>query len=347
MKTRVVVAGVLGLVFASSSAVQGAEMSEAVTSWLNGDDAAALPALARDASGGDVAAQLLLGQIDRDTIAAGFSDYVLGLTRAERAALLRAPGASRSVNWLLALTDPTEATLGHAVFWYEAHLDLIESAILLQIEGENAAAEYTLWRVLMNGRFDRINALPAENHGLADAGFLNWIRAYFSNPNKAITMNGLIADTNAEKVQGLLALKRLERPLGLRQHFSDGANEFIEVVQGNGHKLAETSDVITLNDNLRRMAEIDRPLAVVRNLCSTCPQAAQDFQCMIETFEIVKGYSTLMSLRTPVENVVPAEVYITSDRAVADLKNLIKGRAEYHPRPIRSSCIAGFIAGDY
>ena len=347
MTRQVTLAGAIWALGAAVTCAQPAGLSDAVNLWLSGKDEASIRALAADAAAGDVSAQMLLGQIDRDTIAGAHSDFVLSIRGKGRAPLLRADNGERSINWLLKLSDPSKADLAQAIFWYKANLDPIDAALDLARNGEKRAAEYVLWDTLNNGRFDLVNALPEQNYGLAEAGFLTWIRDYFAGPNKAITINGFLADTNPEKVEGLLALKRLERLLGLKDYFSVGVNELITVVRGNGYDLPDTADLITLNSNLARVAEVDPAIGVALRFCSQCPRTDVDYDCMVQTFEVIGGYKTLMSVRTPVENVVPAATYITSDRAVETLKTLVKGRAAIYNRPIRSSCIAGMISGEF
>ncbi|MBK6468622.1 MAG: hypothetical protein IPF96_18645 [Rhodobacter sp.] len=74
--------------------------------WLDGKEAEALPALAGLAAGGNAAAQVLLGLIDTTPQYQG--PWLSAQPRAERIALLRAPGGLSGRNWMreAALTEP-------------------------------------------------------------------------------------------------------------------------------------------------------------------------------------------------------------------------------------------------
>lgn len=80
--------------------------SAAITAWLAGDEATALPALAALASRGNAAAAIQLGLID--SIPAYQGDWLASLPRDGRIAVLRAPGGISGRNWLLeaAETEP-------------------------------------------------------------------------------------------------------------------------------------------------------------------------------------------------------------------------------------------------
>ncbi len=323
-------------------------MSDAINLWLTGNDETSLQTLAQDAVNGDTSAQLVLGQVDRDTLPGGFSDYLLSMTRAERAELLRAKNPDGTTdNWLLVMSDPDLAALGEALFWYKANLDPIDSALNLQMQSETAMAEFMLWHTINIGHFDLVQSMPSEDYGLSDAGFLVWLRGYFSDPNKAISISKFLADDHPQKVAGLLALKRLERVLSLSANFSVDVNEFVTVMLGKGKQLPPTSDLITLNSNLSEVARVDPRMAVVDRMCGACPESDVDYQCMIQTFEIIGGYETLMSVRSPAETAISTETYITSDRAVTALQDVVRGRAPSNPDLIRSSCLAGIISGAF
>ena len=70
----------------------------ALTLWLADDEAEALPALATLAADGNRAAQVLVALIDRVPDYQG--PWLVGLERAERIALMRAPGARSGISWM-------------------------------------------------------------------------------------------------------------------------------------------------------------------------------------------------------------------------------------------------------
>ncbi len=343
MKVLVAILLGLGVVSAAPSQAQDA-VSAAIDAWLAGDEVNSLATLSDAAKAGDTDAQLLLGQIDRDTVPGGFSDYLVGLDDDQRAVLLRSAEQGEDVNWLLVLSDPSLKALGEAVFGYKVGRDPIGNALALQQTGETVAAEFVLWNTVNNGRFDLVNSMPAENYGLSDAGFLKWIGAYVADPNKSLTISRIIRDESPAKVPGLLALKRLARVLSLNQYFADEVNDFLLVMLGRGYDLPEDANLIQITQNIREIAAVDDPLSIVTRFCDSCQDGEVDYNCIIQALEIVNGYKTLLSIRTPVENVIPADAYFAAERPVSTFEQLVKSRARYYPRTIRSQCLAEVLS---
>lgn len=343
MKVLATISMIVSITVGSAAHSQDA-VSAAVETWLGGDEAQSLQTLSDAARTGNTDAQLLLGQIDRDTVPGGFSEYLINLSDDDRAFLLRSAAQGDDVNWLLTLSDPSLTALGEALFGYKVGRDPIGNALALQEVGEPIAAEFVLWNTVNNGRFDLVNSMPAENFGLSDAGFLQWIGAYVADPNKSLTISRIIRDQNPAKVPGLLALKRLARVLGLNQYFSPEVDEFLLVMLGRGYDLSEDTSLIQITQNISEIAEIDDPLSIVTRFCDKCSAGEVDYDCIIQALEIVNGYKTLLSIRTPVENVIPAGEYFTSDRPVAIFERLLASRAHYYPREIRSQCLMEFLS---
>ena len=276
----------------------------------------------------------------------GFSEFLVSLSRAERDALLRSDAEVGTKNWLRNLTNPELEALGAAIFYYRVGRDQIGAAVEMQKHNEYDAAEFLVWDTLIGGRFDMVNAMATDNHGLSSAGFLSWVAAYMADPNKALTVKRLLADSSPDKVAGLLAVKRLSRVLGLSRNFSDEINQFITIVQGKGYNLPDDANLVDLNSDIVKIAELDAPLSIVTRTCAKCDGESIDYECVIQALEIVGGYSTLLAIRTPAENVISSSDFITSNRSVEIFENLLRTRANYYKRPIRSVCIADFLSSD-
>lgn len=99
-----VAAGILWALFAGplrAGPIPGAEapgFRAAVSAWLADDEAAALPALAALAAGGNAAAQMLLALIDKAPEHQG--PWLAARTRDERIALMRAAGGLSGRSWM-------------------------------------------------------------------------------------------------------------------------------------------------------------------------------------------------------------------------------------------------------
>ncbi len=77
---------------------QDTEFQDALTQWLEADEATALPALATLAQGGNTAAQMLLALIDRTPALQG--PWLSRLPRDARLELMRAPGGMSGRSWM-------------------------------------------------------------------------------------------------------------------------------------------------------------------------------------------------------------------------------------------------------
>lgn len=88
---------------------QDPEFLQALSMWLDTDEAESLPAFAGLAAQGNTAAQILLGLIDKTAALQG--PYLTNLPRAERIALLRQPGGLSGQSWMhaAAQTSPRAA----------------------------------------------------------------------------------------------------------------------------------------------------------------------------------------------------------------------------------------------
>ncbi|MGY6410231.1 MAG: hypothetical protein ACXIUV_04290 [Alkalilacustris sp.] len=91
------------LAWADIAGQRQADFEAAVDQWLQEDEAQALPALARQAEGGNTAAQMLLALIDRSPALQG--PWLSRRTRDERVALMRAPGGMSGRSWMHAAAE--------------------------------------------------------------------------------------------------------------------------------------------------------------------------------------------------------------------------------------------------
>lgn len=328
-----------------SLAAQDTNLQSAIQLWLTEEDEVnSLPALAALANSGNTDAQLLLGQIDRDTIPGGNSPGLVALSLQDRNSLLRSTRIAISQNWLLDLTDPNMAEFGRTLFEYRTTRDWVGNAVKMQQANENASAQYLLWLTFDIGKFDEVNAMPSENFGLADVDFMNWLRGYLSEPNKTLTINRFVADETPGKIMGLLSIERLAGILNLRQYFSVELKQLVTILRGRGDSLPEDANLVALNISLLQLAQNDATLSIVTNACAKCAEGNPDYDCIIQSLEMVGGYSSLLAIRTPVERIIPEDVYLASNRPVATYTNLIRAYSTYYRSPIRSSCIASILA---
>ncbi len=117
------------------------DFQDALALWLEGDDAAAIPRLAELAQvQGNLAAKGLLGMIDK--IASLQGPDLVAHDRAERLALLRAPGGLSGRNWMSQIADESElAQLWVALWQVQGGVEIARRFVEL---GEARATRETL-----------------------------------------------------------------------------------------------------------------------------------------------------------------------------------------------------------
>ena len=214
----------------ASTEIPGREAPEfraALALWLADDEENAFPALAALAEGGNLAAQILLGVIDRSPALQG--PWLAHLPRAERIALLRRPGGMSGQSWLHAAQDhplaaawlarlgtdagpevvETFATLGEPRAAREAFAALLarEHPAMMTLDPAGVEPEllFLLWARLGPDARPALAALIPEGHpqrrlmgeGIDSAAHLDWLR---TNP-AAAPLAALCAQTCAAAEQ--------------------------------------------------------------------------------------------------------------------------------------------------
>ena len=114
----------------------------AIAAWLADDELTGLRGLADLAHQGDAQAQLFLGLIDRHAALQG--PAVLGLTRADRIALLRAPGGMSGRNWVGVAAEQGNALARAWRAMAEVQSDLEMAAQFAELEETRALAQALL-----------------------------------------------------------------------------------------------------------------------------------------------------------------------------------------------------------
>ena len=148
----------------------------ALALWLADDEETALPELAALAAGGNRAAQVLLARIDVTLSLQG--PWLVGLPRAERNALLRAPGGLSGRGWMQSAAEDTPL----AQLWLvqPTPAATAETALAFAAMGEHQAARETLW--LLSARNDRGFAAMADAPNYPpDVRYLIW-REWMGDP---------------------------------------------------------------------------------------------------------------------------------------------------------------------
>ncbi|MGP9790279.1 hypothetical protein [Roseinatronobacter sp. NSM] len=106
------------------------QFQRAFNSWLDDDEAQAIPALAGLAQDGNGAARALLGLIDKTSALQG--PWITALSRADRILALRAPGGLSGRNWMtLAAPDSAYARLWTLLWQLDGGLEIAQAFVAL------------------------------------------------------------------------------------------------------------------------------------------------------------------------------------------------------------------------
>ncbi|MEM8702873.1 MAG: hypothetical protein AAGF82_13700 [Pseudomonadota bacterium] len=300
------------------------KLETAIELWLQDDDERAIPMLADLAASGNHDAALILGQLEKRSVA--LSPYLAKLPLNERIALLKAPGGGSGVSWLEVVADSSE--LAAALLMSHDPYTVAEGITELLEQGEEGPATERYW----NNRFSGFPELAAERHFVG--GLPKSIRhhAWFAALDESFSASLstsqrklLIADyTGALKKQDLQALITLRsyyhRLVPEAQLFLKTFFEIADTVRIFAHepqywkevdatpKAGYAHGVLQQSENLQRLSGI-------------CQQhcTGEIEQCVRSLYYGIKGFEGFSRLQTPVERLVPSKVYFESKRHTADI----------------------------
>lgn len=143
------------LFFGAATCAEADAFARAAGTWLHGDEAEALSDLRALAQQDDTRALLLLGLIDKTPSLQG--PWLARLPRAERLALLRAPGGMSGRSWLTLAGDDPLAQTWLSLMRVEAGL---ETALRFAEMGEARAARQAVITLAVRERLDLGGAWP-------------------------------------------------------------------------------------------------------------------------------------------------------------------------------------------
>jgi len=275
-----------------------ARFQSALALWLADAEETALPELAALAAEGNRAAQLLLAQIDVTPSFHG--PWLSGLPRAERSALLRAPGGLSGRSWMQAAAEDTP--LARLLLVQNTPAVTAETALALAEMGEFRAARKAL-STLAAGEYRGFAAIADDPNYPPDMRFLIW-REWSDDPATRDRAEAEIAALHPGDPQ--------------RAHFD-----------------SRTVDPAAFDDWLAS-ASLAAPL---REPCqAACPDAVRS--CTRAGFALLSssttdvavfdsGHGDLLALGPPSETIVPFGTWIASPRGRAAVLRQSEVRTRY------------------
>ena len=327
--------GVVITLFTPFAAVAQDRFDEAVTAWLNVDDAKAYPLLAELADQGDERAMLLLGAIE---LFGPQSAWLDGLDRKGRMAIMRVPGGLSGKSRLSTVSE--HAALAAALRAAPGSNDFADRAIILLQLGETAAGRRVALTAFNQNLVDlvRINAAAPLPDDLR--AFL-WFAAGYRSDSSLQPDNSLRARTDEEArllaeamspawadsyQQHLFLSDGGDRILGLTLSPEEGLiNRALRLGEVGLATRDEAIDPAMRTVAFDRAAEILMQAveaAPLRAICAkACPDAPSD--CVRTLYSEIHGSFGLLAIRSPLSTVVPEDRYFASPRYLDDLRRSV------------------------
>lgn len=297
-------------------------LSGAIQSWLDYDDAQALPVLADLAKNGSKAARILLARIATTERIA--SEYVLGLTPLEFNRIFRSPPESGKLprSWLLAEAEAGNRLAQVLLAAASPHVAL---SIIRELGdlGEYQAATHPM-------RIAALYGSDEERQRLLDSGTLEEMHPYV-----------LSHWTNTVGItDGFAALRHLLTQSGVPADAVDATDAdardaaqylavgfpYAQLTQDNAYYPPISQWIMGTGST--------RPIA---SACMThCPDAR--FSCGITLMGLLGGYYEVIRHDSPLQSLIPQDVFLASERAsIGTLRRAALRRAEYGGKLMPSS----------
>ena len=271
-----------------ASAAEMLDFEQALDVWLADDEATALPALARLAADGDQRALLLLGLIDKSAALQG--PWLAQRSRAERIAVMRAPGGLSGQSWLNRIEGPDDIS-ALAGLWREL-LQVgtgLATAEALHRMGEPRAARQAVLTMAM-----REELAPG-------AGWPDWLDIELAWAVWPFAREELRADIARRVPPGHPQWTLMGgAPGGADQGAADGAADRAD----DGTRDAENLS------NWLAEAPATRPLQA---LCAAlCPESAP--ACRLAAHAALGSHGAVLTLGSPAEMLIPEALFLSSPR---------------------------------
>lgn len=306
------------------------EFKEAVEAWLMDDDRNSLPILSKLATEGNTAARYLLGQIERMTHFASETPYTRTLDRKQRIALFRSPGGLAGTSWVSVLKDDNEELATILISLKDPRYEKEQLAALIRM-GEDHIAMRELIREISFGRYGTIieldHQLPLRNGNRAYLWYSKLVGSKMSKPESKAMFREFSDDFTQSGVDSALMtrltfeyLTPKTDKLKQMELYGDFLNYPGSVYRS---RKITSSDVTGFQKWLKSKAPTTENLTLPYIFCrKECPYSVR--QCMMGVLTMAGGYEELRTFQSPLENLIPHNTYLVSERAKASLFRRMK-----------------------
>jgi hypothetical protein len=296
-------------------------LDQALTAWLEGDDALALPMLAALADGGDAKAQLTLAMIEQRWP----SPFIEGLTREARRAIFRKGDVGFGTSWLNVAQSGPMGSLAAALAPYGKLSDHAQVAQMRREAGEQGQAVRVLLALANQDQvglvaYDAAHPLPASMRWIV------WTAAYWATT---------YSDRN-DMIDAALA-EAAAAPEGLQRwvYLSFGGAEELGLTLST-YDLALADD-LWLGEAMGFGGEADQNTAIAMEaVLMAAPETAalraacaahctgMEPACTRTLYSLARGLSGVALLTSPLEAAIDQGRYETSRRYLMDLRDMAR-----------------------
>ena len=316
----------------------------AIEVWLQHNDEESLPVIAMLASDGNIAARLLVAQIENTDRAA--SEFVSNLSRKERVGLFRSTsgkGVFRP-SWLK--SEMQEGNQMAAALLKAPALEVNIEAIKSLYEMGEPEVTYDLVRqVAGNGTKDEKQELAEflpETSELAP-----YLRA-LQTPVAGFTP-GIAA---LQQIMGGGEFQQLEEILRGPEKDTSATAIFVEYGYQNGVQSVDFDRSNSYYLDLARWIETAPVTTPIATLCHRFCESDNIHSCAITAFGLVGGYYKAIRFDSPIESLINQSRFASSDRAAGMLLRRISSVENASGKPLisdialreKSECLAKPVA---
>jgi hypothetical protein len=328
------------------------KFEKAVEAWLNDDDPGSLPILSKLAMEGNNAAQYLLGQIERTTHFSAETPYTRTMDRKQRIALFRSPGGLAGTSWVSVLKDDNEELATVLISLKDPQYDKEQLAALIRM-GEKQTAMKELIRRMGMGEYSTIIDLYENNQLDAGNRAYGWY-SYLLDKNKtksksAAMLKNFNNDFNKSGIDSALMARWAYRYLNPKTDKLKKMDRYGQALNGPSlmyqRKKWAAAEITAFQDWLANNASSTENLTLPYIFCrQECPESIG--KCMTGVLAMTNGYENLRTFQSPLENLIPNNEYLVSERAKSSLFRRMKWQRtqwDLNKRYGISNCLANTL----
>jgi len=323
----------------------------AIDSWLDGDDASSLPAMAGLARDGNTAAQILLDRIRTRGLAT--TPWVTALPPAEQKALFRRMDTKLGTTWMRVAAETSPLASAFSVYMQPGAAGFTaDGGLQLAAAGESCAAAELLPPMLTHGQWDEAMRLASAGEACG-LGPLAWAAASHAHdiPGASVLVQSGLRVAAAGTMEGYVFLS-----------YADPSNSQVAASPSPDHAFLRhavfgTAPVTGMGPpSPEAGAFLDGWLASapeaapLRRYCAErCPEALP--ACAEDVWGAFRGYVPFMvQQHSPLEGVIPTNRYLMSHRAgialdAAIVASMREPDGSWHPTVALEGCLLSHLDG--